>query len=396
MVDLKCAVASQLLVLWLKCSATMRILIFATMVIFIPRTHCVAQAPPQVEVEKVRGSEQMSLDAATPGIRFEKLPQKLVEVTDFKQAYSFNLGDLRAESAYEIPVRLVNKTSEDIRPLKATTSCNCLVGSVPDQIIKPASSGEIVLRIRTKKYDSPIKQLVRLECANSIEIAIGLDGVIVPEFKASESEFAVERFDEQSRFEIVLVPQYDDIDMLSVELSPTAGVLKIVSSQTTSSGISAVLAVDQCPNDYVAREVLELRFKRKNDQVNLKTMGIGVKLRSQQTAMRPRIMVLHLDEKESDKSEFRTVKGVVSVLNLNTKNMPRLDDKCSIVLMDSQETIAGRFSRVGEDKNATQCELTFDMSSDLYEEFASSREFVPFTLMWGSVKLAGVKFFVTK
>ena len=76
--------------------------------------------------------------------------------------------------------------------------------------------------------------------------------------------------------------------------------------------------------------------------------------------------------------------------------MPRLDDKCSIVLMDSQETIAGRFSRVGEDKNATKCELTFDMSSDLYEEFASSREFVPFTLMWGSVKLAGVKFFVTK
>jgi len=369
-------------------------LVFAIMTICNSRTLWAIQDP--LQIEKTRGSGAMPLDAVTPGVRFEKLEQQLAEITDITQLHSFKLGTLRTETAYEIAVRVVNKTSEDIRPIKATTTCNCLVGTVPDQVIKPNGSGEIILRIRTKKYDLPINHKVRIECANSSVISIGLEGVIVPEFKASSREFVVERFDDKARFEIVLVPQYDDIDLSSVEMSSTTGVLKIVSSQIASSGVTAVLAVDQCPNEHNVSDIIELRFKRKNDQNGQKTMGVFVRLKSKQTGMRPSIMVLHLDGKESDKSEVKTVSGSATILNLSKKDKPKIDDICSLELVLSGKAIPGRFLKIIEETSGTKCEFAFDINSELCDELMSSREFVPFGLRWGSVKLDGVKFFISK
>ena len=59
-------------------------------------------------------------------------------------------------------------------------------------------------------------------------------------------------------------------------------------------------------------------------------------------------------------------------------------------------TFPGQFLRVIEETSGTKCGFAFVLNSELRDKLMFSREFVPFELRWGSVKLDAVKFFISE
>ena len=169
----------------------------------------------QVETKRLQ-----SLDSVTPGLTFEKLPTQQAEASLTKMSSQLEIGDVRSGKAYEIEVVLQNSRNEALKPLSATTSCNCIVGTIENQLILPNEKGSLLLRIHTAKHD--VKQTARIEFEGKLFFDVTLTGRVIPDFAFDQNkDIYHEDLVAKANTVVVLKPQYPDIDLSSVDIVAT-------------------------------------------------------------------------------------------------------------------------------------------------------------------------------
>ena len=245
------------------------------------------EAQSQNLSSEIKGKRPRSLDSLTPGVVFEKLPAVRADATIAKMDAVLDLGELRSGKNYEVEVNLVNNRSEPLKPVRATTSCNCVVGSIESLEILPGKQGSLFLRFRAGEQD--LKHLARLEFDGQLFFDINLKGKVKLGFASSHDSIILEGL-HGKQVEITLAANFADIDITTVHVEPTYGYLKVKSVEAKED--SAVITLVEGETKWVssARELLEVNYCLRDAKSVAKSQRVDLAINSNVVFARPRML----------------------------------------------------------------------------------------------------------
>ena len=144
---------------------------------------------------------------------FVRLPDQQITLVDNRDAYSIELGVLRASRQYEFSVVFLNSRTKEFRPTKGKISCNCLVGVFEDKSTAPGQTGRIGIRIRTKPDGGEYAQVAIVESSTGAPLMLNIHGVAVRGLEFANLGSKVASLNKGELIDAVLEPQFGDVDL---------------------------------------------------------------------------------------------------------------------------------------------------------------------------------------
>jgi hypothetical protein len=341
------------------------------------------------------GGETTSLDSSTNGITFKKLPSVEVVLDNEPKPIELKLDVLRADVAYELVVYIINNSSAEFLPVKASTSCNCVVGAVPSSSIEPDEKGPIVVRLKPKKYSSQLRQLVRVEGSDGRCIDLNIKADVNPDFVVSRSEFQVSKDNSRTEIDLELVPMYPNIVLESVRVQFQSSLFRAASIIPKDGKLKLKLEPTSSFDRSVTKEFLEVYYSLSDDNRNY-SQSIELRFKSNAVTAKPRIVVLkqESDTEEAKANEKLNVQGELSLHQLPTNHDLQTESKLLLKFEPGDEVVNGAILSVLPTGIEGTAKVKFRIEVDRKEvaEHVKLRNWVPVSIEIGAFKVSGIKF----
>jgi hypothetical protein len=287
-------------------------------------------------------------------VDFVKLPDQQVTLTDNQEAYSIELGSLRTSRQYEFNVLFLNSRSREFKPTKGKVSCNCLIGSFDDKSIEPGQTGRISVRIRTKAGGGEYAQVAIIESSAGDPLMLNIRGVALHGLEFANLGSKVTSLKQGEVLDAVLEPQFSDIDLNSVVLTPQTGVLDVTSSKIDGNKIRLKLLVLRAPSTNLLQESFKLKFNISNSTTSVEE-SLDFLVRSKAITIRPSIVKLTTPEDES--STDSNYVGTFWITNPPEPLGKVGDGKIEILLDTTEEVLASEVSSLAKEDTGLKCEF---------------------------------------
>lgn len=341
------------------------------------------------------GGETTPLDSSTKGITFQKLPSIEVVLDNELKPIELKLDVLRADVAYEQVVYIVNKSSADFLPVKASTSCNCVVGAVPSASIKPDGKGPIVVRLKPKKYSTQLRQLVRVEGSDGRCIDLNIKAVVNPDFVVSRSEFQVSKDNSRTEFELELVPMYPNVVPESVRVEFQSSLFRTSPIIQTDGKLKLKLEPTSSFDGSVTKEILEVYYSVRDDNRSY-SQSIELRFKSNAVTAKPRIVVLkHEDDiEEVEANENLNFQGELTLHHLPTNHDLQPESKLLLKFAPGDEVVHGQILSVLSTGIEGTAKVKFRVEVDRKEiaEHVKLRNWLPVSIEIGAYKVSDINF----
>lgn len=341
------------------------------------------------------GGETTSLDSSTNGITFKKLPSVEVVLDNEPKPIELKLDVLRAEVAYELVVYIINNSSAEFLPVKASTSCNCVIGAIPNSSIEPGGKGPIVIRLKPKKNSSELRQLVRVESSDGRFVDLNIKANVNRDFLVSQNEFQISKDKIPGEFAIELKPQYPDVILESVRVQFQRNLFNVPNVLLKEGNISLRLQPSPSFDDRVSKEITEVLYSVKDSNIK-HNQSIELRFKSDEVTAKPRIVVMkHEGDTDQGRAiEKLSVQGEVTLHNLPTNHGLQTESRFHLRFQDEDLAVSGNVVSISptEITGAAKVKFRFEVDRERFAEQSKLRSWVPVSMEIGTFNIYGVKF----
>ena len=328
------------------------------------------------------------LDLVTPGLVFTKLPQQKMRIDSSESASRLELGTLRSGMDYEVEVLMANGLDKNLRPFKATTSCNCLVGTVQNQLIFPGESGSVYLRFRTSQ--KPLRQKSRIEFEAGGFCDIDVQGEVNPEFVISDKSVSCDELNAGRSVQLSLEAQYPDIELSSVSVEPLVGLVGIQDVESSGRTVSFRLVKGHLLERSTESEVLQVRFKTTSNSNHFRSEDFSVAMTTSVVSARPKMLRIETAFDDGDATLYRVV-GEVNLYNTQPGFRLAAGSELRLLLGRDKVDVVATVVSWKPQKSSSKCVFEARMPRTECDKFILSREWQSLAIESDSVRVDGLK-----